>query len=123
MSEYGNIIDSLILAVALSLDAMIVSFSQGLVFKENRVKNSIIIAFFVGFFQFLFPLIGWFLASFIHSYIIDIATFLASGIFIVLGLKIIIESIRKKSSFINEYSYKQVCYLSLSFLANFSYFS
>jgi putative Mn2+ efflux pump MntP len=41
-------IEILFLAVALSIDASVVSFSQGLCFNENKRKNSLLLAFFVG---------------------------------------------------------------------------
>ena len=50
----------ILLAVALSIDAMVVSFSQGLIFKINKRKNSLLLAFFLGFFQGLMPIIGYF---------------------------------------------------------------
>ena len=52
-----NLVDIIFLAVALSIDAGIVSFSQGIIFVENKRKNSLKLALSVGFFQALMPVI------------------------------------------------------------------
>ena len=90
------IADSLIIAVALSIDAMIVSFSQGLIFQKGKQLASLILAFFVGFFQFFMPLVGWIFANFIHSYVESFARWIAFLIFMFLGLKTICDALFKK---------------------------
>ncbi len=40
-----------LLAIALSIDACIVSFSYGLVFSRERVKNSMLLASYTGLFR------------------------------------------------------------------------
>jgi len=84
-----SLIAILFLAVALSIDASVVSFSQGLVFSENKRKNSLFLAFFVGLFQTLMPIIGWFIASGIYKYVEAFDHWIAFGIFLLLGLKFI----------------------------------
>ena len=54
-----------ILAVALSIDACVVSFSYGLKYNHLRFKNSMFIAAFTGVFQGLMPVIGYFLTNFV----------------------------------------------------------
>ncbi len=44
-------LEIIFLAIALSIDAMAVSFSYGLSFRENRVKNALLLAVFTGFFK------------------------------------------------------------------------
>lgn len=77
------------LAIALAMDACVVSFSQGLIFEHQRVRNSLILAFFVGFFQFIMPLIGGFFTKTVYSYIVPIAPWLVFAIFVALGVKFI----------------------------------
>ena len=50
-------IEIFLLSLALSVDACIVSFSYGLAFKDNRLKNSLLLAMFTGCFQGLMPLL------------------------------------------------------------------
>ena len=65
-----NIIEVLLLAVALSIDACIVSFSYGLSIKEKRLKNALLLAGYTGFFQALMPVFGYYLADFVKVFIL-----------------------------------------------------
>ena len=91
-----NFIQIILLAIALSIDAMAVSFSQGLIFKKNKRKNSLILAFFLGFFQFLMPILGYFLSYTVYEYLKIVNTWIVFGIFIFLGIKFIKEAFEEK---------------------------
>ena len=69
------LIECILLGLALSIDATVVSFSQGLVFTKNKRKNSTLLAFFVALFQFLFPIIGWWLATLIEGFVSGFANY------------------------------------------------
>lgn len=84
-----SFVEILLLALALSIDAAVVSFSQGLVFCNNKRKYSFYLAFFTGFFQAAMPVIGWFLAKGVYKYIEAVALWIAFGIFVILGVKFI----------------------------------
>lgn len=88
-----SFIEVIFLAVALSIDASVVSFSQGLCFSENKRKNSLFLAFSVGLFQALMPVIGWFLAKGVYKYVEAFDHWIAFGIFLFLGLKFIKDAI------------------------------
>lgn len=105
-----SIFDIIVLAIALSIDACVVSFSQGLVFTYNRVKNSLLLAFAVGFFQFLMPLIGASMAFTVHKYVEPIAPWIVFVIFVVLGIKFI------KDAFKEEEQEKLVCNLCFKYI-------
>ncbi len=91
-----NNLELVVLALALSVDAGAVSFSHGLVFVKNRVKNSFLLAFFTGFFQFLMPVLGYLFAGMIYSYVKQISSYIAFLIFFVLGVKFIYDAIFDK---------------------------
>lgn len=80
-----------LLALALSVDACAVSFSYGISFKENRWKNSMLLACFTGFFQGFMPCIGYFLTSFVRSFIAPYSNMIIFAIFAFLGIKLIID--------------------------------
>ncbi|MBP7211836.1 manganese efflux pump [bacterium] len=84
-----SILEIFILAVALSIDACVVSFSQGLIFTHNRVKNSFLLALAVGFFQFFMPVLGGVGVSFVQKIIEPFAPYIVFTIFLILGLKFI----------------------------------
>ena len=85
-----------LLALALSVDACVLSFSYGLVFHHMRKKNSMLLASFTGIFQGIMPVIGYFLTSLVKNYIMPYAEVLILVIFCFLGLKFIKEAFDKK---------------------------
>lgn len=103
-------IDILILAIALSIDACVVSFSNGLVFTQNKRANSLMLAGAVGFFQFLMPIIGFFLAQSVNKYVEPYDHWIVFGIFVALGAKFI------KDAFKAEKEEKINCYLCFSYI-------
>lgn len=103
-------IDILILAIALSIDACVVSFSNGLVFTQNKRVNSLMLACAVGFFQFLMPIIGFFLAQSVNKYVEPYDHWIVFGIFVLLGAKFI------KDAFQAEKEEKINCYLCFSYI-------
>lgn len=105
-----SIIDILILAIALSIDACVVSFSNGLIFTQNKKVNSLILASSVGFFQFLMPVIGYFLAQKVNQYVEPYDYWIVFGIFLFLGLKFI------KDSFKQEKKDKIDCYFCVKYI-------
>ncbi len=90
-----NLIDVIFLAFALSIDAMAVSFSNGLLCVKNKRKNAFLLALFAGFFQFLMPLIGYFFANLIYTYVKPYSSIIAFIIFLALGLKFLYDALFK----------------------------
>ena len=91
-----NLADLIFLAAALSVDAGAVSFSQGLLFDKNKIKNSLLLAFSTGFFQFIMPVAGYFFAGVIYRFVEPFSKTLAFLIFMVLGLKFIHDGLTEK---------------------------
>lgn len=89
-------IEIFLLALALSVDACVVSFTYGLAFNQNRLKNALLLATFTGIFQGVMPCLGYFLTSFVKSVIAPYANLIVFTIFIFLGLKFIKESFDKE---------------------------
>lgn len=105
-----NIIDIIILAIALSIDACVVSFSNGLIFTQNKRLNSLMLAFSVGFFQFLMPVIGFFAAQTVSRYVEPYDHWIVFAIFILLGIKFI------KDAFTPKEEEKIDCYLCFKYI-------
>lgn len=91
-----SLIDLILLAVALGIDCLIVSFSQGLIFNKNRTKNSLRLAFTMGLFQGGMPCIGFLGASYIHMLVAAFSKWLVFTIFLLLGLKFISEAFEEE---------------------------
>lgn len=81
-----------ILAFALSVDACVVSFSYGITFDKQRLKNALLLSVFTGFFQGLMPVIGYFLTNFVREYVYPYADLIVFLIFSYLGFKFIVEA-------------------------------
>ena len=107
-----SLTEIIFLAIALSIDAMVVSFSQGLIFKNQKRKTSLTLAFFLGFFQFLMPIIGYFCALGIYQYIEFAKNWIIFAIFLILGIKFIKEAFEEKE--------EKVCCLGLTCLLGFA---
>ena len=78
-----GIVELLILAVGLSMDAFAVSVCKGLAMKKLSVKRMCIVGLWFGGFQALMPLIGYFLGSTFESLITKYDHWIA---FVLLGL-------------------------------------
>ncbi len=87
-----SLIDILLLAVALGIDCLVVSFSQGLIFSEKRLTNSLRLALTMGLFQGLMPCIGYVGANYIYNFVEPYSKWLVFVIFLILGLKFIVEA-------------------------------
>ena len=86
-----------LLAIALSIDACVVSFTYGLIIEKQKRINSLLLAIFTGFFQFLMPILGYYLANLLHKYIEEFASVIVFVIFTYLGIKFIKESFETQS--------------------------
>lgn len=83
-----NIIDLLLISLALSLDAFSVSITCGIKLKYNNYKKFLKIALAFGLFQAFMPLLGFMLAEyFIKDLVTQYADWIAFLVFFILALK------------------------------------
>ena len=108
-----SLFEIILLALALGVDCLVVSFSQGLIFNKNRTKNSLSLAFTMGIFQGLMPVIGYVGADVINSYVEKFSDWLVFAIFLMLGLKFIFEAFQEKEKTICCIGFK--CLISMGF--------
>ncbi len=91
-----HLAELIFLSIALGMDCLVVSFSQGLIFTRNRTKNSFALAFTMGLAQSLMPCAGYFGAGVLSRYIEAYSEWLVFIIFLALGLKFIYEAFQQK---------------------------
>ena len=103
-----SLIDIILLAIALGIDCLIVSFSQGLVFNKNRTVNSLKLALSMGFFQGFMPCIGYTGAEYIYDFVAPFSKWIVFAIFFILGLKFILEAFENRK--------KEICCIGLKCL-------
>lgn len=92
-----GILELALIGVGLSMDAFAVSICKGLSMKKVNLKYGVLLAIFFGGFQGLMPLIGWLLGSRFQQYITSVDHWIAFGLLLFLGLKMIIDAIKERN--------------------------
>lgn len=90
-----NFFEIFLLALALAVDAFIVSFSYGLIIKRRLLINSFKIAAAVGAGQFIMPIIGWYGTLPLNRYVEQFDHWLVFLVFGILGLNVIISALNE----------------------------
>ncbi|MHC4457805.1 MAG: manganese efflux pump MntP [Planctomycetota bacterium] len=86
------------IALGLAMDAFAVSVVSGSAYKQLKVRHFLQIAIFFGFFQAFMPLIGALAGLTIKKYIAVYDHWVASALLFVVGVKMIYESFKIKST-------------------------
>lgn len=89
-----DIIQLLILAVSLSMDAFAVAICKGLAFGRIRLRQALVVGLYFGVFQAAMPTIGYFLGMGFRQYIESFDHWIAFGLLAFLGVRMIIEAVR-----------------------------
>lgn len=90
-----GLIELFFLAVGLSMDAFAVAVCKGLSMRKVTLKNAGIVGLYFGGFQAGMPLIGYFLGLQFKDYIMSIDHWIAFGLLVYLGIRMIQESLDK----------------------------
>jgi len=88
----------LLLALGLSMDAFAVAVSIGLTITGASVKKALISGLYFGGFQAGMPLIGYFAASLFAERIMAYGPWVAFGLLVFFGSKMVIEGLKKEKS-------------------------
>lgn len=88
-------LDVFLLALALSVDAFVVSFSFGLVIKKKKGKTALQLGIATGLGQFVMPVLGWYGARSIYHQIEQIDHWIAFFVFLMLGIKVIADAFKE----------------------------
>lgn len=90
-----SLFDIFLLALALSVDAFVVSFSYGLIIKKGKGKAALKLGTATGLGQFIMPVLGWYGARSIYQHVEAIDHWIAFFVFLVLGIKIVAEAFKE----------------------------
>ncbi|MBQ8685981.1 MAG: manganese efflux pump [Clostridia bacterium] len=89
----------LLLGVALSMDACAVGMTNGMTDPKMPLRRQLLVGGFFGFFQFLMPLIGYFITGILAEAFLDtfqsISAWISFGLLAFLGGKMIFEAIQE----------------------------
>ena len=93
-----GIVELIILAIGLAMDAFAVSICKGLAMKKTGIKECLIVGLWFGGFQALMPLIGYFLGKSFERYITAIDHWIAFVLLAIIGIIMIKESFSKEEN-------------------------
>ena len=90
-----SFLELLLIAFSLAMDAFAVAVSNGLALRTISIKHIFKFGIYFGFFQFLMPVIGFFLASRFSEYIVSFDHWVAFVLLAFIGGNMIKESFSK----------------------------
>lgn len=90
------------IGLGLAMDAFAVSVCKGLSMKKFNIKKMIIIGIYFGFFQFLMPIIGFFLGNSFEEIVKNIDHWIAFVLLGIIGFNMIKESFDDEIEKIND---------------------
>lgn len=93
-----SLLEILLLGVSLSMDAFAVSICQGLTLKSFSLKHVLVIGLWYGGFQFLMPVIGFFLSARCAGMIESFDHWIAFGLLSLIGVNMIREAMKKEEN-------------------------
>jgi putative Mn2+ efflux pump MntP len=93
-----GIIELLLLAIGLSMDAFAVSICKGLATYQLKKRHMVITGLWFGGFQALMPLIGYFLGTAFEKYVMSVDHYIAFVLLAAIGINMIKESREKEEA-------------------------
>lgn len=91
-----TILDIVLLAISLSMDAFAVSLCKGLAMDKLKIRHCLIVGAWFGSFQALMPLLGYLLGSTFADKITSIDHWIAFVLLLIIGANMIKEALSKK---------------------------
>lgn len=87
-------LESLLIAIALAMDCFAVSVLSGVIIRRYEGRVMLSLAFFLGLFQALMPLIGWLLTNRFSTYIQTLDHWISFGLLAFIGGRMIADSFK-----------------------------
>ncbi|MBU1171902.1 MAG: manganese efflux pump MntP family protein [Proteobacteria bacterium] len=84
------------IAVALAMDAFAVSIASGIILKKVSLRQTLRLSWHFGLFQALMPVLGWSLGVHVISYIEKYDHWIAFGLLLMVGGKMLVEAFAEK---------------------------
>ncbi|WP_028504851.1 manganese efflux pump MntP family protein [Ruminococcus sp. FC2018] len=109
------LINTLFLALSLSMDAFAVSVCKGLGMKKINWRNAFIIGAFFGAFQAIMPLIGWAVGRQFARFMTSVSHWVAFGLLVFIGAKMLIDAFKGSEEEIDQgLDYKELFILAVA---------
>ena len=97
-----SIIEILLIAIGLAMDAFAVSVCKGLSMKKMSWKKALIVGLYVGIFQALMPIAGYFLGSTFEDLVTHIDHWIAFTLLVAIGSNMLKEAFANDSENCND---------------------
>ncbi len=94
-----GIVEILILAVGLAMDAFAVAICKGLALAKTKISHYVTVGAWFGGFQGLMPLVGYFLGKAFGKYIEQIDHWVAFGLLLLIGGNMVKEAFSKEEEY------------------------
>lgn len=109
-----QLITFLFIGIGLSFDSFAVSVSCGLMKPGIRFKQAALVAGSLAFFQAAFPVVGWIIGGTLKNLIVSVDHWIAFGLLVFIGIKMIIEGVKENGSLANFNPFKLSVLIGLS---------
>jgi putative Mn2+ efflux pump MntP len=109
-----NLLEIILIAIGLSMDAFAVSITLGLSVEKPKTREILAPGVFFGFFQALMPITGYFAGFYFASKVDEFAPWIAFVLLGVIGANMIRESLSKNEETTNENSFQFIKMLVLA---------
>jgi len=91
-----SLLEIILIAISLAMDSFAISITAGLILKEFNPRHFIRIAFYMGLFQALMPVIGWVVGVSFKHYIVSFDHWIAFLLLLALGGKMIFDDLKSE---------------------------
>lgn len=91
-----NFLEIFFISISLAMDAFAVSISNGMLLKNIKIKYAIKFGIFFGSFQFIMPILGYYLTNFLGESLLKFNNYIAFALLNIIGLKMIIETFKNE---------------------------
>ena len=109
-----EIISTLLIAVALAMDAFSVSLTKGFTQKDLKTSQILYYGLFFGFFQFMMPILGYYCGEVISAFIASIASFVGFILLLAIGINMIRESLTSDDEITDNFNFTEVTLLAIA---------
>lgn len=109
-----SILEILLIAVGLAMDAFAVSISKGMLTEKLEIKSIMIVSIYFGLFQAMMPTLGFLLGKNFESYVVQIDHWIAFILLLFIGLNMIKESFCDKNECNDDFRLKTMIPLAIA---------
>ncbi len=109
-----TIVELLLIAVGLSMDAFAVAVSKGLCAKECGSRHAVIVGAYFGIFQAVMPLLGYFFGEQFEDRISAFDHWIVFGLLAIIGINMIRESFSKEEKSNSSFGFKSMIVMALA---------